>query len=37
MTSYHVKKVVIEVIFVKIGDKGFNFAKSLKEFIAAAW
>jgi hypothetical protein len=36
MTSYHIKTGVIEVRFMKIGDKGFNFAKSLKEFIAAA-
>jgi 23S rRNA G2069 N7-methylase RlmK/C1962 C5-methylase RlmI len=30
MTSYHVKTGVIEVRFMKIGDKGFNVAKSLK-------
>jgi hypothetical protein len=36
MTSYHIKTGVIEVRFMKIGDKGFNIAKSLKEFIAAA-
>jgi hypothetical protein len=36
MTSYHIKTGVIEVIFMKIGDKGFNAAKSLKEFIASA-
>jgi hypothetical protein len=35
MTSYHVKAGVIEVRLMKIGDKGFNVAKSLKEFIAA--
>jgi hypothetical protein len=35
-TSYHVKTGVIEVRFINIGDKGFNVAKSLKEFIAAA-
>jgi hypothetical protein len=31
-----IKAGVIEVRFMKIGDKGFNVAKSLKEFIAAA-
>jgi hypothetical protein len=36
MTSYHIKTGVIEVRFMKFGDKGFNVAKSLKEFIAAA-
>jgi hypothetical protein len=36
MTSYHIKTGVIEVRFMKIGDKGFNVAKSLKEFIPAA-
>jgi hypothetical protein len=36
MTSYHIKTGVIEVRFMKIGDKGFNVSKSLKEFIAAA-
>jgi hypothetical protein len=36
MTSYHVKTGMKEVRFTKIGDKGFNVAKSLKEFIAAA-
>jgi hypothetical protein len=29
-TSYHIKTGVIEVRFMKIGDKGFNVAKSLK-------
>jgi hypothetical protein len=29
-------KTPIEVRFMKIGNKGFNVAKSLKEFIAAA-
>jgi hypothetical protein len=36
MSSYQVKPGVIEVRFMKIGDKGFNVAKSLKEFITAA-
>jgi hypothetical protein len=36
MSSYWVKPGVIEVKFMKIGDKGFNVAKSLKDFIAAA-
>jgi hypothetical protein len=30
MTSYHIKTGVIEVRFMKIGDKDFNVAKSLK-------
>jgi hypothetical protein len=33
---YHFKTGLIEVRFMKIGGKGFNVAKSLKEFIAAA-
>jgi hypothetical protein len=36
MSSYQFKTRVIEVRFVKIGDKGFNVARSLKEFIAVA-
>jgi hypothetical protein len=36
MTSFHIKTGVIEVILMRIGDKGFNVAKSLEEFIAAA-
>jgi hypothetical protein len=36
MSSYQIKTGVIEVRFMKIGDKGFNVAKSMKEFIAAA-
>jgi hypothetical protein len=36
MSSYKVKKGVIEVRFMKSGDAGFNVARSLKEFIAAA-
>jgi hypothetical protein len=36
MSSYKVKTVVIEVRFMKSGDAGFNLARSLKEFIAAA-
>jgi hypothetical protein len=36
MTSYHIKTGVIEVRFTKISERGFNVAKSLKEFIAAA-
>jgi hypothetical protein len=30
MASYQVKTGVIEVRFIKIGDKGFNVASSLK-------
>jgi hypothetical protein len=36
MSSYKVKTGVIEVRFMKSGDAGFNVARSLKEFIAAA-
>jgi hypothetical protein len=36
MSSYQVKTGVIEVRLMKIGGKGFNVARSLKEFIAAA-
>jgi hypothetical protein len=36
MASYQVKAGVIEVSFMKIGNKGFNVTKSFKEFIAAA-
>jgi hypothetical protein len=36
MSSYQVKTGAIEVIFMKIGDKGFNVAKIPKEFIAEA-
>jgi hypothetical protein len=36
MSSYKVKTGVIEVRFMKSGDVGFNVARSLKEFIAAA-
>jgi hypothetical protein len=36
MSSYKVKTGVIEVRFMKSGDAGFNLARSLKEFIAAA-
>jgi hypothetical protein len=36
ISSYQVKTGVLEVRFMKIGDKGFNLARSLKEFIAAA-
>jgi hypothetical protein len=35
MTSYQVKTGLIEVRFMNIGDKGFNVARSLKEFIEA--
>jgi hypothetical protein len=36
ISSYQVKMAVIEVRFMKIGDKSFNVARSLKKFIAAA-
>jgi hypothetical protein len=36
MSSYQVKTGVIEVRFMNIGDKGFDVARSLEEFIAAA-
>jgi hypothetical protein len=36
MSIYQVKTGVIEVRFMKISDKSFNIARSLKEFIAAA-
>jgi hypothetical protein len=36
MSSYQVKTGVIEVRFTKIGDKGFNVVRSLKDFIAMA-
>jgi hypothetical protein len=36
MSSYKVKTGVIEVMFMNSGDAGFNIARSLKEFIAAA-
>jgi hypothetical protein len=36
MSSYIVRPGVIEARFTKIGDAGFNVARSLKEFIAAA-
>jgi hypothetical protein len=35
MSSYQVNTGVIEVKFMKIGDKGVNIARSLKEFITA--
>jgi hypothetical protein len=36
MSSYQVKTGLIEVMFMKICDNGFNVARILKEFIAAA-
>jgi hypothetical protein len=36
MSSYQVKTGVIEVRFTRIGENGFNVARSLNEFIASA-